>query len=81
MNVTISASEKSLKEAVGAFVDDVAKDLDAIKVVPGDDDFRSDILFEYKRHLDVVTAIETANKRKREKDEMATKSAQPIPST
>lgn len=79
VNVTMSASEKSLKEAVSTFVDDVAKDLDAIKVVPGDDDFRSDILFEYKRHLDVVTAIETASKRKREKEEMVAKSAQPIP--
>lgn len=68
VNVTLSASEKSLKEDVNRFVDDVKKDVDAINIVPGDSEFRTEILIEYKKTLDILSAIETVNERIKQKE-------------
>lgn len=53
INVTKTASLKSLKTAAKAFVDRVADDLRLIKT----QDHAEEILFEYKKHLSVSTAI------------------------
>lgn len=59
INVTLSASIKSLKERVKSFVDGIADDLELIKT----QEFQSEILYEYKKTLNVSNAISTVASR------------------
>lgn len=59
--VTLSASKKSLKEKVKAFVDKCADDLAMIDT----QEHAAEILVEYKRSLNVSQAILTVNTRKK----------------
>lgn len=59
INVTLSASMKSLKEKAKAFIDRVCDDLNLIDT----QEHKEEILYEYKRFLNVSLAITTVNTR------------------
>ena len=59
INVTLSASKKSLKEQAKAFIDRVCDDLNLIDT----QEHKDEILYEYKRTLNVSSAITTVVNR------------------
>lgn len=59
INVTLSASMKSLKEQAKAFVDKIVDDLNLINT----QEHKDDILYEYKSSLNVSAAITTVTNR------------------
>ena len=59
INVTLSASMKSLKEQAKAFIDKVVDDLKLIDT----QEHKAEILVEYKQSLNVSTAITTVSNR------------------
>lgn len=59
INVTLSASMKSLKEQAKAFIDKIADDLALIDT----QEHKDDILYEYKHSLNVSNAITTVANR------------------
>lgn len=59
INVTLSASMKSLKEQAKAFVDKIVDDLNLIDT----QEHKDDILYEYKQSLNVSNAITTVANR------------------
>lgn len=59
INVTLSASMKSLKEQAKAFVDKIVDDLNLINT----QEHKDDILYEYKASLNVSAAITTVTDR------------------
>ncbi len=59
INVTLSASMKSLKEKAKAFIDRVCDDLNLIET----QEYKEEILYEYKRFLNVSLAITTVTTR------------------
>lgn len=59
INVTLSASMKSLKEKAKAFIDRVCDDLNLIDT----QEHKEEILYEYKRFLNVSLAITTVTTR------------------
>lgn len=52
LNITLSASMKSLKEETKAFIEKVAKDIQLIEM----EEFKEEILFEYKNCFDFANA-------------------------
>lgn len=69
LNVTLSASEKSLKETITAFVEGVKKDLDLLKSIPESDEFKAEVLHDYKKSLDMANALRITQERKKAKEE------------
>ena len=59
INVTLSASMKSLKEQAKAFIDKIVDDLNVINT----QEHKDDILYEYKAYLNVSAAITTVTNR------------------
>lgn len=59
INVTLSASMKSLKEQAKAFIDKIVDDLNVINT----QEHKDDILYEYKASLNVSAAITTVTDR------------------
>ena len=59
INVTLSASKKSLKEKAKAFIDRICEDLNLIET----QEHKDEILYEYKRFLNVSLAITTVSTR------------------
>lgn len=59
INVTLSASMKSLKEQAKAFIDKIVDDLNVINT----QEYIDDILYEYKSSLNVSAAITTVTNR------------------
>lgn len=59
INVTLSASMKSLKEQAKAFIDKIVDDLNVINT----QEHKDDILYEYKASLNVSAAITTVTNR------------------
>lgn len=69
LNVTLSASEKSLKEKINAFVGGVKKDLDLINSIPESDEFKTDVLVDYKRGLDINKSLRIVQERRKAKEQ------------
>lgn len=65
INVTMSASEKSLKAAAKAFIDRIADDLKLIDT----QEHKEEILVEYKQSLNVSSAITSVTERHKAIDE------------
>lgn len=61
LHVTLSASEKKLKEEIKAYLDNIASDLQLIQT----QEHADEILIEYKDGLDVKNAITKVNMRKK----------------
>jgi len=69
LNITLSASEKSLREQAKAFLDKIDDDLKLID----SQDYKEEILIEYKVSLNVSQAITTVLDRKKQLEEMQKK--------
>ncbi|VEI52662.1 DUF1351 domain-containing protein [Capnocytophaga sputigena] len=68
LNITLSASDKSLKEQVAGFVSEVLKSLQLIESLNEPDEFKAEMLTEYKQTLDVTRAIQNAQYRKQQRE-------------
>ena len=71
INITLSASMKSLKEASKAFIDRICSDLTLIDT----QEFKEEILVEYKQSLNVSASITTVCERHKAIDEEREKAA------
>lgn len=69
VNVTLSASEKSLKDQVKNYLDKVARDLEVINT----QEYKNEILVEYKNSLDLSTAITSVTTRHQELERIKAK--------
>lgn len=75
INVTLSASMKSLKEQAKAFIDRICEDLNLIDT----QDHKDEILYEYKQSLNVSNSITTVvNRHKAIEEAKATGKPEPI---
>ena len=68
LNITLSASDNSLKEQVANFISEVSKSLQLIESLNEPDDFKAEMLTEYKQTLDVTRAIQNAQYRKQQRE-------------
>jgi len=68
LNITLSASDKSLKEQVAGFVSEVSKSLQLIESFNEPDEFKAEILTDYKQTLDVRRAIQNAQYRRQQRE-------------
>ena len=68
LNITLSTSDKSLKEQVAGFVGEVSKSLQLIESLNEPDEFKAEMLTEYKQTLDVTRAIQNAQYRKQQRE-------------
>ena len=68
LNITITKSDKSLKEEIAGFVSEVSKSLQLIEGLSDPDKFKAEILTEYKQTLDVGIAIQNAKNRKKQRE-------------
>lgn len=68
LNITLSVSDKSLKEQVASFVGEVSKSLQLIESLSDPDEFKAEMLTEYKQTLDVTRAIQNAQYRKQQRE-------------
>lgn len=70
LNITLNSSKKSLKEKIKATIDKVCDDLEMIET----QEYKTEILVEYKRTLSVSQAILTVNNRMKAIEEERRKS-------
>lgn len=68
LNITLSASDKSLKEQVAGFVGEVSKSLQLIESFNEPDEFKAEILTDYKQTLDITRAIQGAQYRRQQRE-------------
>ena len=68
LNITLSASDKSLKEQVAGFVSEVSKSLQVIDRLNEPNEFKAEILTDYKQTLDVTRAIQNAQYRRQQRE-------------
>lgn len=68
LNITLSASDKSLKEQVAGFVSEVSKGLQLIDSLNEPDEFKAEILTDYKQTLDIARAIQGAQYRRQQRE-------------
>ena len=68
LNITLSASDKSLKEQVAGFVSEVSKSLQVIDRLNEPNEFKAEILTDYKQTLDVTRAIQGAQYRRQQRE-------------
>ena len=81
LNITLSESDKRLKEQVANFVGEVSKSLQLIESLKEPDEFKAEMLTEYKHTLDVARAIQNAQYRRQQREaELARIEAQRIAS-
>lgn len=76
LKITLSASEKSLRDSIDNFIANIERDLETLKAVPEDDNFKADTLFEYKKTLNMGDALRTTQERKKAKEEAQRKAEQ-----
>ncbi len=63
LNITLSASMKSLKIQILEFVSKVEQDIELAKTVSDSQEFNDKVMYEYRRSLDINTAINTVKER------------------
>ena len=68
LNIILSASDKSLKDIVNTSIDNVVKSLEFIESLTDPDEYKAEILADYKQTLDVTTAIRNAQYRKQQRE-------------
>lgn len=68
LNITITKSDKSLKEEVAGFVGEVSKSIQLIESLSDPDEFKAEILTEYKQTLDITRAIQGAQYRRQQRE-------------
>lgn len=65
LNITLSASEKSLKEEITSFCEKVKNEINSIKLL----DNSEEIMYEYKNNLDMTKSIQIVQARKKALEE------------
>lgn len=68
LNITLSASDKSLKEQVAGFVSEVSKSLQVIESLNEPNEFKAEILTDYKQTIDITRAIQGAQYRRQQRE-------------
>ena len=68
LNITLSDSDKSLKNEVANFVSEVSKSLQLIESLSDPNEFKAEILTDYKQTLDVTRAIQNAQYRRQQRE-------------
>ena len=63
LNITLSASMKSLKTQILEFMSKVEQDIELAKTVSDSQEFNDKVMYEYRRSLDINTAINTVKER------------------
>jgi hypothetical protein len=67
LNITMSPSIKSYKEKITSFVEELAKDIKLIDALDSTDNYKVDVLVEYKKCLNLTNAIKVIKERKEAK--------------
>lgn len=79
LNITLSDSDKKFKNEVANFVGEVTKSIQLIESLNEPDEFKAEMLTEYKQTLDVTRAIQNAQyRRQRREAELARIEAQRV---
>lgn len=68
LNIILSDSDKKFKNEVANFVGEVSKSLQLIESLNEPDEFKAEMLTEYKQTLDVTRAIQNAQYRKQQRE-------------
>ena len=68
LKIGLSDSDKSLKDIVNTNIDNVVKSLEFIESLTDPDEYKAEILTDYKQTLDVTTAIRNAQYRKQQRE-------------
>ena len=68
LNITLSDSDKKFKNEVANFVGEVTKSIQLIESLSDPDEFKAEILTDYKKTLDVTRAIQNAQYRKQQRE-------------
>ena len=63
LDITLSASMKSLKTQILEFVSKVEQDIELAKTVSDSQEFNDKVMYEYRRSLDINNAINTVKER------------------
>ena len=68
LKIGLSDSDKSLKDLVNTNIDNVVKSLKFIESLTDPDEYKAEILTDYKQTLDVMIAINNAKYRKQQRE-------------
>ncbi len=68
LNIRLNDTDKSLKDIVNTNIDNVVKSLEFIESLTDPDEYKAEILTDYKQCLDVMTAINNAKYRKQQRE-------------
>lgn len=68
LNIRLNDTDKSLKDIVNTNIDNVVKSLEFIESLTDPDEYKAEILADYKQTLDVTTAIRNAQYRKQQRE-------------
>ena len=68
LNIRLNDSDKSLKDIVNTNIDNVVKSLKFIESLTDPDEYKAEILADYKQTLDVMIAINNAKYRKQQRE-------------
>lgn len=68
LKININTSEKSLRESIDSTIEKVVKDLETANFIPESDEFKAEVLTEYKQTLDISTALRNAQYRKQQRE-------------
>ena len=68
LNIRLNDSDKSLKDIVNTNIDNVVKSLEFIESLTDPDEYKAEVLADYKQTLDVMIAINNAKYRKQQRE-------------
>ena len=68
LNIRLNDTDKSLKDLVNTNIDNVVKSLAMIESLNDPDEYKAEILTDYKQTLDVMIAINNAKYRKQQRE-------------
>ena len=68
LNIRLNDTDKSLKDIVNTYIDNVVKSLEFIESLTDPDEYKAEILTDYKQTLDVMIAINNAKYRKQQRE-------------
>ena len=68
LKIGLSDSDKSLKDIVNTNIDNVVKSLEFIESLTDPDEYKAEILADYKQTLDVMRSINNAKYRKQQRE-------------
>ena len=68
LNIRLNDTDKSLKDIVNTNIDNVVKSLEFIESLTDPDEYKAEILADYKETLDVMRSINNAKYRKQQRE-------------